>query len=194
MSELTKKIREAMEDGTIVHRYPSIKAICDEHERLEAELTLAQKRDVDNFTTCAEYVTTKKTIFLDLEAIERTIQVANNPMVVVRLLVEEIHQLRRAHERLEAEHENLRGACATAMAERDAFCSLTTQATRELERLEGLLGTLGKACARRNDLVLRCGSSCTAEQWDELTEANVAVDDAREPVYAEAVRLAKEKP
>ena len=104
MSELTKKLREIM-DGDVdgwdsVPRH--VVHLCDEHERLEAELAVAQKRDVDNFTTCAEYVATKKTIFLDLEAIERTIQVANNPMVGVRLLVEEIHQLRRANERLEA--------------------------------------------------------------------------------------------
>jgi len=98
------------------------------------------------------------------------------------------------HERLEVEHERLRGECAMAHAERDAFCSLTTQATRELDRLEGLLSALGAACAHRNYLTIRYGSACTAEQWDELTAANDDVDKAREPVYAEAVRLAKEKP
>jgi len=38
VSELTKKIREAMADGTIVHRYPTITQLCDAHERLEADL------------------------------------------------------------------------------------------------------------------------------------------------------------
>ena len=37
MSELTAKVCAAMKDGTIIHRYPSITALCDEHERMEAE-------------------------------------------------------------------------------------------------------------------------------------------------------------
>lgn len=139
MSELTERLRKAAYQVRSP-RATDVLALCDEHERLEAELTLAQKRDVDNFTTCAEYVTTKKTIFLDLEAVERTIQVANNPMVGVRLLVEEIHQLRRAHERLEAELAvSKKHGALDVMRERDEARTDFIRTQNELWCLEGLL-------------------------------------------------------
>jgi len=177
VSALTKKIREAMEDGTIVHRYPSIKALCDDHERLEAAIRGEEGEPRAILTTNVLRWSDEERIAFARHLLGAEWKAPEHEQVEAEHAETLAQNLRLATECERLEDVLLKRNAEIAenhiedqeklAAEIKALCdSLESGATAELRRLEGLLCRWG-------------------------IEGDIR---SRDLVYAEAVRLAKEKP